>query len=194
MTTIANVHVLLLKGIVGVLLFGFVFCSSSDAELVVRRIDVVLDGTDYVLDLDQNGTNDFVISDSGPDSSTITTANNSARVFGRIDKSSPLLAKALSTVDGSLGDQIQGQLFLYGADGSPFDAEGTTGFIGLSLVIEETETTNFGFLEITRGSTILGAVGYQTQANVGATITIPEPATGMVFVGGLFGAMLRRKK
>lgn len=85
----------------------------------------------------------------------------------------------------------------------PFDETGDNAFIGLSLSgLNEQEdadfVTNFGFLEITRGSITVGQQGFQTQpfegAQIGAaTVPLPAPLAFLaVAILGLFG--MRRFK
>lgn len=81
----------------------------------------------------------------------------------------------------------------------PFSETGDTGFVGLSVtsMAEGGEfVNNFGFLEITRGSVIIGQQGFQeapfTGAQIGA-VPLPAPIAFLAFaVLGLFG--LRRFK
>ena len=79
----------------------------------------------------------------------------------------------------------------------PFSEIGDTGFLGFASFDPETEDTNFGFLEITRGSLALGQLGFQQTANLGATVAttaavpLPAPLALLGFaIAGLFG--LRR--
>lgn len=76
----------------------------------------------------------------------------------------------------------------------PFGETGDTGFIGFASFDPETEDTNFGFLEITRGSVALGQLGFQQTANLGATVSttaavpLPAPLALLGFaIAGLFG-------
>ena len=64
---------------------------------------------------------------------------------------------------------------LYGAENSPFNELGSTGYIGLG-VRDDNEDVRLGWAEITRGSTIIGRVGYQTTPGRGALINVPEPS------------------
>lgn len=79
----------------------------------------------------------------------------------------------------------------------PFREIGDTGFLGFASFDPETEDTNFGFLEITRGSLAFGNLGFQQTANLGATVAttaavpLPAPLALLGFaIAGLFG--LRR--
>ncbi len=83
----------------------------------------------------------------------------------------------------------------------PFNEDGANGFVGLSLSIfdeeEEGSVTNFGFLEITRGSITVGQQGFQSTpfapAEIGASaVPLPAPLAFLaVALLGLFG--LRRR-
>lgn len=76
----------------------------------------------------------------------------------------------------------------------PFSEIGDTGFLGFASFDPETEDTNFGFLEITRGSVSFGTLGFQQTANLGATVSttaavpLPAPLALLGFaIAGLFG-------
>lgn len=90
---------------------------------------------------------------------------------------------------------FEGSIFFTDDSGNK---EGSTGHIGLSLFNTETEETNFGFLEITRGSLTLGELGFQQTPDAGAafgaaTVPVPAPLALLGFaMAGLFG--LRRFK
>lgn len=100
----------------------------------------------------------------------------------------------------------------------PFATEGTRGFIGFALteftdlidmkVLDETDdelmeklpsVTNYGWIEIVRGSVNVVRVGFQTTANTAAAIpgaiAVSEPATLPLIALGAAGLVaLRRRK
>ena len=96
--------------------------------------------------------------------------------------------------EAATDDVVDGPEFITG----PFGEVGSTGFIGL-FVTDQTETTNFGFAEITRGSVNVGNVGVQTIPGAPAPIplsAVPVPPAFGLLAGALalFGFMSRRRK
>lgn len=84
----------------------------------------------------------------------------------------------------------------------PFAEIGSTGFIGLSLFNPDTDETNFGFLEVTRGSLLLGTLGFQTAPDQGAQIgeasgdmgAVPLPAPLALLGFGLIALFSLRRR
>lgn len=170
------------------------FTSIANAELVVRDLNTTLSGEEFAFDLDQDGVNDFLIIDSGDQSTIVGLGQDTASVFVGESNPMPLVFSAGSVVDGKIGFPSLESVGLYGPGGGAFSSIGSNGFIGLSLTSkDEPREVNFGFVEITRGSTILGQVGYQTTPGAGASIPVPEPAAAAVLLAGLTGLLTRRR-
>lgn len=86
------------------------------------------------------------------------------------------------------------------ASAGPFGEPGSTGFVGLAF-FDTDESLHFGWIEMTRGSIVVGQGGFQTVANLAA----PTPGAGVVplppaiallgtAVLGLGAAGMRRRK
>ncbi len=76
---------------------------------------------------------------------------------------------------------------------------GNHGYIGYSVTtttgVDEPPTTRYGWLEITRGSIILGTSGFQTTAGAGAQISaVPESTSIATFMAAMVGMLAWRRR
>ena len=152
---------------------------TSQADVVTRNVDVVLDGESFNLDLDLDGTPDFRFSDMS--TSATVTALGYNLIF--VDYYGPLVFSPGDAV-GSQSALMLSTTELYGQSSGAFEEVGSTGFIGLRLSSGSSDDVFFGFAEITRGSTIIGIVGFENSPNTPALIPVPEPSTSL-FIGCL---------
>lgn len=178
-----------LIALTALLLLAAAVPGSADAKLIVTPIDTRLvpqdnDYTRLFLDLDDDGTDDFIVE--------LDPLNTSE--FGWITRPStgPLVSVSLATetavsfaagdlidlgwFDGSSGRGRAGGL-LYNATGGHWALPGWHGFAGLSL--RDGGVQRFGWLELTRGteadhrSLLVGRMGFEDE---GAAAWIPTPA------------------
>ena len=178
----------------GAVAVGFGAASGeADAELVIQNFNQTLSGSSLLIDLDQDGNVDFSVTDDIVKSSIMGSGLNGSQVFLAGKSVFVETFAAGEQVDGTIGfADFNGQLF-NGALG-PFSTIGASGFVGLSLC-DGVSSYNYGWLEITRGSTTVGRVGYQTTPDVGATIPVPEPSSLTMLAIGVSGiAALRRRR
>jgi hypothetical protein len=108
---------------------------------------------------------------------------------------------------GSVGDatlgEIAGSGIAYETDfssinGGEWNAVGVHGFAGVVMFNDSQESTNYGWIELTRGSLTVGRIGYETESGVAANIPgrLPEPATLALLASSAVGiaAMRRRQR
>ncbi len=168
--------------------------QQAEAELVLRTINQTLSGAELAIDLDQDGNNDFTIIDDGVGSSQIVPINQTDFSVLLGGNGSPNKFSLGDSIDDTAGVSGNGLIYIFGGQSpSAFEEPGSTGFIGLSQIDPERGTT-FGFLEITRGSTILGTIGYQTTPGASAIVSVPEPTSLAVLAIGMFGALIPQRR
>ena len=201
---------------------GALGASSADAALVIQNIDLtsgdqtVGDGEvindPFTFDLDQDGTDDFVVLNQTPFqknafiSSTRVTkvaldAPSSTKLKiarGAPVQGLPIGTSAIFTDDAgyttlfAAGDEVDAGdgpvssfAEFFDQTGGPFSDIGATGFIGLQLELED--GIHYGWLEVTRGSITAGRAGFQTTP--GAAAPIPggsmNPPAGVPEPAGL---------
>lgn len=157
---------------------GLASVGDATAELILRDLDVVLEGDGLRIDLNQDGVPDFDVFDNVGEGSSITVVNGDASIF--VDPNDPVASPRVlgpgDRVDGESGFRTPFAVQLWSRLGGVFEQAGDTGFLALALGGPSSGESTFGFLEITRGSTIVGQIGYQTTPGVAAVIPIPEPA------------------
>ena len=178
---------------------GLTAAGDANAALVITDINVTLpqDGNFQFLDIDLNGdaTIDFRLQTGLLDIDNIQLQDRTKLKLGSVsvvDFTGPYTSMlgVGNTVDASWFDGTNGFSSSFGDlvdnDGNgPWSAIGAHGFLGLSLDVGG--QTHYGWLEVTRGSVIVGKMGYQTTANAGATIL----ASGFA---GLMALRCRRRK
>lgn len=171
------------------------FVDDAHAALITQDINKTLDKSSFKLDLDQDGKFDFQIRDKG--NSAEISKQGLGKVFQDINNGPDAhVFSAGGEVDGTVGSESSFAR-LYSGSSGPFGTIGATGFVGLSL--EKNGSTHYGWVEITRGSTIVGQAGFQNTAGAAAPIpsAVPEPAISSLALlasgaAGLVG--LRRRK
>jgi hypothetical protein len=191
--------------VTGMLALGVGLATAGDANaaLVVTDINVTLpqDGNFNFLDINLNGdaTIDFRLQTSSSDLIQIqdrtTTKNPFISVVDFTDLY-PSMLGAGDTVDANWFNGTNGFGNSFGnlvdsSGNGPWSAIGAHGFIGLKLDLGE--GIHYGWLEVTRGSAIVGQMGYQTTANAGASI-VPLPASLPLLASGFAGLMALRHR
>jgi hypothetical protein len=180
---------------------GLTAAGDANAALVITDINVTLpqDGNFHSLEIDLNGdaTDDFRIQTGLFDIDNIQfqVFNKGGDAVSDINATSyTSMLGAGDTVDASWFDGTNGYSNSFGnlvddAGNGPWSAIGAHGFIGLALALGD--GTHYGWLEVTRGSVIVGQMGYQTTANAGASI-VPLPASLPLLASGFAGLMALR--
>ena len=169
--------------------------QQAEAELVLRNINQTLSGSELAIDLDQDGNNDFTIIDDGAGSSQIVPINQADLGVLLTPEGTPVQFSLGDTIDSDSGIRSHGVIYIFGGQNpSAFEEPGSTGFIGLSLKDNETETPFLGWAQISRGSTIVGAVGFQTTPGASVIVSIPEPTSLAVLAIGMFGALIPQRR
>ena len=167
--------------------FFFAFPLEASAGLITSRIGVTADNEVFTIDLNDDGLDDFAILDQDGPASISYIGIEQGAVLGSLTSEEPLLFSPGDTISPQSSVSPRAQADLSGV----FPEVGSTGFLGLSL--ERGDEVTFGFLEITRGSTILGLVGYQTTPGAGATIPVPEPNSRLFAVLASSGLLAIRR-
>lgn len=109
------------------------------------------------------------------------------------------------TVDASYfsGDDYETSSGAYLVDrenNGPWGEIGATGYVGFRFYERgEDSETNYGWIQVTRGSAIIGQAGFEQTAGVGAVIPtsnpVPEPGTLTLLATGALGlAALQRRR
>jgi hypothetical protein len=83
--------------------------------------------------------------------------------------------------------------YAYTGESGAWASTGAHGYVGLRF--EFGNFSNYGWLELTRGSLTLGRFGFETDDSVGAAITpVPEPSTLMLMASGAAGLLALRRR
>ena len=169
--------------------------QQAEAELVLRNINQTLSNSELAIDLDQDGNNDFTIIDDGAGSSQIVPINQTDFSVLLGGNGTPNKFSVGDSIDSSAGVSGHGLIYIFGGqEPSAFEEPGSTGFIGFGITDPELAEPNFGFLEISRGSTIIGTIGYQTTPGAPAIVSVPEPTSLAVLAIGMFGALIPQRR
>jgi len=180
---------------------GLTATGNADAAMVIQDINATATTNSSVsFDLDGDGSNDFIVEASddqfGP-SGAIRTAFKQPGIAGSLTENFALKLGFNEQVDASLFDGTAGtdtnfSRFFFQSDG-PWDAVGATGFVGLFL--DRLDGRHYGWVEITRGSAIVGRAGYQDLAFAAAPTPVPLPGSLPLLASGAAGLLaLRRRK
>jgi hypothetical protein len=192
-------------GITGAFALTAFGAGSAEALVAVDPIDTMeftelgetVDNSDFTFDLNGDGQSDFKISDFGPTGYIKGYKND--QTDGRIFREK--IGPKDVIQEFAEGDSVTGMSGKTGPfakthidfqKGFPLPNVGDTTYIGLALTDLGTNETNYGWLEITRGSLILGTLGYQTVAGTAAPIPaasapIPVPASLALLATGAAG-------
>jgi hypothetical protein len=204
-------------GVTGAIALSALSADQADAGVVdfsigtlgITELGLTADKSSVFFDLDGNGTDDFKVTDQGAKGSIKGLDNFDGNGSGT--KARILVNKSKIATSFDYGDVVEkGSPALDSAalhndfqKGYLIPQSGDSTYIGLLLgSFEEGEFTqvNYGWVEITRGSVILGTKGYQTAANIGAPIItsapVPvPPSLALLATGALgIGALSRRRK
>ena len=181
---------------------GLTAAGDANAALIITDINVTVPQDGSALDIDLNGDsiNDFRLQTGLFDPNTIqlqvTFKSDSVSVIDFADDYTSMLDGG-DTVDASWFNGTNGFASNFGGDlvdsagNGPWSAIGAHGFLGLALNLED--GAHYGWLEVTRGSVIVGQMGYQTTANAGASI-VPLPASLPLLASGFAGLMALRRR
>ena len=139
---------------------------------------------------DENTNFQISVGSDGLDAIILTKAD---AVFA--DSGNLIAFSENDTIDASSGNRLNFG-FIYNGNTGTLPNVGDSAFFGLQVVHEG--DLHYGFIEIERGSAILGQVGFETTPGAGAVIgtaAVPEPsALAMLAMGGAGLATLRRRR
>jgi uncharacterized protein with PIN domain len=190
---------------------GMGAASGSTVGLDVSDVNLTTgDLGSFSFDLNDDGVDDFEVSvvQIGSKSRGTVSSVKTKSEFGR-GWVYPAFFNVGDVVDGT--QKFGFANFVYeGTDETTFfgPEEGETTYLGLVLetysdVVDGGIVSNYGWVELTRGSLTASRIGFQTNAGVGATITapatgptpVPLPATLPLLAAGFGGlAVMRRRK
>lgn len=174
--------------------------NSAHATMIFTEINQTasLSGQGIIeIDLNRDMVTDFILSVDPSGVGSIRAGGASEIGFPALVSVSTQSPFAIQLDEG---DAVDSKLFdgsvatgsgiatLYDATGGLWSTTGDTGYVALQ--VSGAEGTNFGFLEITRGSLIAGTLGYQTDP--GAAAVIPEPSSLVLL--GLGGLLISRRR
>mgnify|MGYP000161817912 CR=1 FL=1 len=171
------------------------------AELIVTDINHTVDETSFAFNIGDDFMSQIVVGHHESASSEFGYLFNK---YGRIDFSADGkfvdMFSAGDTVDATSfnGTNSGGEFFRdeTNADYGFWDNLGAHGYVGFKFDDGTGNGDRFGWLEITRGSVIIGSMGLQSDYGVGAAIPneVPEPGTMLLLASGALGLMGMRRR
>ena len=175
---------------------GLTAAGDADAALIIQNINQTASNSNVQFDLDQNGIKDFSVGAFGA-KGNISKLKSTLGAISRKD--------LLYAVQLGFNEQVDADLFngtvgsstsfaeLYDGTSGPWGTVGAHGFVPLFLEISG--ATHYGWVEITRGSAIVGRAGFQSDANVAAMTPVPLPGSLALLATGAASLLaLRRRK
>lgn len=155
------------------------------------------------------GTSAFVVTDGGPSLFRIPTVailgagqelsdgqellgSDSAFLYADVEEQIRI-ATIEETLSETVGHELDDRLrFTSGLEPDQ------TGFVAFGIQSEEVKGTQFGFLEITRGSVTINTIGFQPNTGPGASAltvsSVPLPAPALLLLAALGGLGLMRRR
>ena len=176
---------------------GLTAAGDADAALIIQNIGQTASISNVQFDLDQNEKNDFSVGAFGAtgniskltDTLGAISAENGLLYAVQLGFNQPVDADLFNATDGSSTSFAS----LYDGTSGPWGTVGAHGFVPLFLEISG--ATHYGWVEITRGSAIVGRAGFQSDANVAAMTPVPLPGSLALLATGAASLLaLRRRK
>jgi len=182
--------------------------NTVSGAMVITEINQTVNAVDDPFEVAVPGGSIFInvgLSAANGDAEYANATGTGSVVFSLVPPPGPTSVVAPSIAASFLnkfepGDIVDGMDFLtnsnFGNFYDPFGGEwasvGETGFLGWRSGGAGAYT--YGWLEATRGSLILGDLGYNSTVNAGAPIPAPAPATIALIGLGLAGIGYQRRK
>ena len=179
---------------------GLTISGAADAALIIRDIgQTVTQGNVLALDLNQDGSDDVTVNVGPSDSIGV---ENIAGVVSVGYTKTPLVSMLqvgdevdADWFDGTMGSSANaGNLYLSGSHLGGWNTIGDHGYVAFALDVGEVDP-QYAWLEVTRGSAILGRGGYQTTLGAAAPVTAaPAPASPALLATGAAGLLGMRRR
>jgi len=185
--------------------------NKANAGLIVQTINqTVTSGNTFLLDVDQDGSDDLSIEVDNEDIGGINVRLRIFRVGITLANNPFASGKSQYVAKVAPGSEIGADLFngttgrgdirglLFDDNGGDWSFTGDHGFLGISVrrAAKKGEPlgARYGWVEITRGSAIIGRVGYQsTPAITAVTPSAPQAAptpNSLVLLLGATGCLI----